>query len=115
MQYTLMSAQSVPTVPTGAAPPQVVIAGNPTRGRVTFSLTGKPTAFAKASLCAQTATTPYGYTEDIPLLVMTIVPNGPNHVSQDLPFNLAYNEFLFANLDIIGPSQQTFASMTLIV
>lgn len=110
-----MSGQSVPTVPYGTPPAQVVVAGNPTRGRVTFSLTGKPTAFAKASLWAQTATSPYGYTEDIPLLVMTIAANGPNQVSQEVRFNLAYNEFLFANLDIIGPSQKTFASMSMVV
>lgn len=110
-----MSNQTVPTVPFGPSPSQIVLTGTPTRGRVTFSLNGPAASFAKASLWLQTATTPFGYTEDIPLLVMAINPGEPNSVSQELRFNWNYYQFLFANLDIIDRSQKVGATMTMVV
>ena len=110
-----MTNQNVQTNPTGPTPTQVVVAGNPTRGNVTFSVTGHAAPYARASLWAQTATAPFGYTEDIQLAVFDISANGPPSMSREVRFNLAYNMFLFANLDIIGPTQATFASMSLTV
>jgi hypothetical protein len=71
----------------------------------------KPT---EATLWAQTAVSPYGYTQDVPLLAMKL-ERGERSVTQPLALNLSYYDFLFARLDIIDGSLQTAASMSMVV
>jgi hypothetical protein len=114
--YALMTGQTVPSnASDGPAPTPVAIDGKPKRGRLTFSLAGSNDAFAEASVWAQTAITPYGYTQDIQLAVMSIGPGQPNSVSQELLLNMAYYDFLFAQLNLIDRSQKVAASLSLVV
>jgi hypothetical protein len=114
--YTLMSGQTVPSnAPNAPVPAAIVLAGSPTRARVTFTLNEVSASYSEASLWAQTAVTPYNYTQNIPLLVMAIPPGAPPHVSQELPLNLEYYNFLFAELNLIDPSQSIAASMSMVV
>jgi len=110
-----MTNQTVPSNASNApAPVQVVPQGNPRRGRVTFSLNGPASSFAQAALWAQTALTPYNYSQNIPLLVLNIGIHEPNQITQDLEFNMQYYNFLFAELNIIDRSQKVGASMSLV-
>jgi hypothetical protein len=114
--YTLMSGQTVATnAPNGPPPTPVTISGSPSRARVTFSIAGPASVFAEASLWAQTALTPYNYTQDIQLAVLNINKGDPNSITQDLPLNMAYYNFLYAQLNVIDRSQRVAASMTLTV
>ena len=120
-----MSGQTVPSnASDGSVPTQVAITGMPTRARVTMTLTN-PRSLASflvaigrgpsaASVWARTATTPYGYTEDIPLLVMTVSP-GQTSIEQELPLDMAYYNTLFARLDMIDRSQRVAASVVMTV
>jgi hypothetical protein len=113
--YVLMTNQTVPSnVANAPAPIQVVLEGNPKRGRITFSLSGPTASFAQAALWAQTALTPYGYTQNVPLLTLNIGKTEPNQISQDLELNMQYYNFLFAELNIIDNSQTVGASMSLV-
>lgn len=110
-----MTDQTVPSnAPNAPTPAQIVLAGNPTRAKVTFSVNG-PGGPALASLWAQTAITPYNYTQNISLLTMSIPPGAPERITQELELNLQYYNFLFAELNQIDPSQSVGASMTMVV
>lgn len=113
--YTFMTNQTVPSNATnGPTAAQVVIAGAPSRGDVTLAVNRASVLPTQASLWVQTATTPYGYTEVVPLLVMRVSP-GQVRITQPLNFNLEYSQFLFARLDLIDPSQSVGATMTMVV
>lgn len=108
-----MSGQTVPSnAPNAPTPSHVVLAGSPTRARVTFSLNQPTSIYAAASLWAQTAVTPYNYTQNVPLLSLALLA-GEDTVSQDLQLDLSYYDFLYAQLDLIDASQQVAASMTM--
>ena len=113
--YVLMTAQTVPSnAPNAPAPLEVVLSGSPTQSRVTLSVTGPGLGPTQATLWAQTAVSPYGYTQDVPLLPM-VLPIGQRSVTQPLALNLEYYDFLFARLDLIDGSQLTAASMSMVV
>ena len=98
----------------GATPTQVVVTGAPTRGTLALTLNEASAYVTQASLWALTATTPYGYTEVIPLKVMQVAP-GFTERDEELVLDLAYYQSLFARLELIDPSQSVAASMTLTV
>ena len=106
-----MRVRSAPNAP---VPTQVVLAGNPTQSSVTLSVTGPTSTPTEATLWAQTAVSPYGYTQDVPLLPMRL-SGGQRSITQPLALNLSYYNFLFARLDIIDGSLQTAASMSMVV
>ncbi|TAL03710.1 MAG: hypothetical protein EPO08_03465 [Rhodospirillaceae bacterium] len=112
-RYTLMSGQTVPSnAPNAPVPAQVVLAGNPKRAKVTFSL-GQPTGlYAAASLWAQTAITPYGYTQNVPLLSLALLA-GEDTVAQDMQLDLSYYNFLYGQLDLIDASQSVAATLAM--
>lgn len=71
----------------------------------------------EATLWAQTAVTPYGYTQNVPLVVMQVPPSAAHSATeseQELPLNMDYYDFVYAELNVIDPSQQTAATMTLV-
>ena len=110
-----MSNQNVlSSDPNAPAPTQVVLAGSPTRSSVTLSVTGPVVTPTEATLWAQTAVSPYGYTQDVPLLSMAL-PSGQRSITQPLALNLSYYDFLFARLELIDGSRQTAASMSMVV
>lgn len=114
-EYVFMSGQSVPTnASNGPTPTPVTIAGMPTRGEVTLSVESNELVTI-ASLWAQTAVTPYGYTQNIPLITMTIPPGAPPSITQHLALDLQYYNFLFAELNLIDPSGENAATMTMVV
>lgn len=114
--YTLISGQRVASNAPGApAPTPVVVSGRPTRGRVTLSVVGSARPFVRASVWAQTALTPYNYAETIPLLVMSVGPGVPQSVSDDLPFDMAYYNYLFGQVDEISIDGGAAATLTLVV
>lgn len=109
-----MSGQTVPSnAPNAPVPSQIVLSGNPTRARVTFSLNVPTPLYAEASVWAQTAVTPYNYTQNIPLLVLAL-PAGRQTVEQELALDLRYYDFLYGSLDMIDRSQAVAATLTMV-
>lgn len=111
--YSLMSGQKVPTNQPGATQPaSVVLTGNPTYGRVTFSLS-RAGSYAEASLWGQMGVTFDGYEELSQVCTLAIAPGQPLSISYDLQLPAFQN--VFARLNEIDRSQQVAASMTLVV
>lgn len=110
--YTFLSAQT----PNSPAPPQVVIADGPTLGHVSLSVTGPNAGGTLASLWCQTATTPYGYTENIPLLTFYIPPGQTEAPSRDYALsNLQYRQFFYGQLDRADENCLTAATLLMVV
>lgn len=116
-EYVFMSDQTVPTnAPNGPQPTQVVITGAPSRGHITFSITGPNIGGTQASLWCQTATAPYGYTQTIPLKNFYIPPGAPQAINEAVSLgDLQYNQFFFAELNQVDGSGLTAASMSMVV
>lgn len=111
--YSLMSGQRVPTNQPGATQPaSVVLTGNPTHGRVTFSVS-RAGGYAEASLWGQMGITFDGYEELSQICTLAIAPGQPLSITYDLQLPAFQN--VFARLNEIDRSQRVAASMTLVV
>lgn len=80
---------------------------------MTLAIAGNPVGYTEASVWVETAVTPYGYTQDIPLLVLGIPPGQPKTVSQSLALDLTYYVGIYGRLNLIDPSGQVAATLTL--
>lgn len=112
--YSLMAGQTSVTGPYGPVPSPVVIAGAPTRGRVTFSLSGNSPAFAQASVWATTGANYVGYQQVVQLLSLNIANGAPNSISHEMRLPKPIVN-LFAQLNAIDRSQAVAASVSLVV
>lgn len=115
--YSFMSGQTVATnAPDGPTPTLVVVSGTPTRGKVTFSITGPNVGGTQGSLWCQTATGPYGYTQTVPLKNFYIPPGAPQTVVEDVVLgDLSYRQYLFGELNQVDGSGKTAATMSMVV
>ncbi len=114
MDAVFYIGQNQPTNPSGPTPAEVIITGAPSRIELMFAVEGPNVSGARGSLWAQTATTPYGYTQTIQLANFYIGPGAPRSLRQSFPLgDLSYYEFLFGQVDQIDGSGLTSASLTI--
>ena len=113
--YAFYSGQTVPTqdlLVQGIDPTFFVILDAPSRGEITFSVSGPNRGGARGSLWCQTATAPYGYTQTIPLATFYIPPGPVQSVGSVYPLgDLSYYQYFFGYVDQIDGDGLTGASL----
>ncbi len=118
-QYLFYSAQTVPTqelLVQGIDPVFFVILDAPSRGEITFTVSGPNRSGTRGSLWCQTATAPYGYTQTIPLATFYIAPGEPQSVGSVYPLgDLSYYQYFFGNVDQIDGDGLTAATLAMVV
>ena len=79
-----------------------------------FVVRGPNAHGVQASFWCQTAVTPYGYTERIPLMNFDVPPGAPQTQFRDVVFgNLLYEQFFLGQVDKIDGSRLTSATLTM--